>query len=162
MEFVAARFEIVVEAKEMLGSLAVSLTMSGWPKTWSAPAPLAVGMLLKMRTRSLPPSAINSRVPSESAYRGRERVFSQRGEYVGLPFESVPVEAHTPGELLSAADVISGCPTTRFAGWSFDVGKPFQIKTRLKPVSVTYKWPASAVTEVGLQRRFAEAVTGPF
>src|SRR5579864_6979892 len=117
--------------------------------TVSASCPLPVGICLKISTRSLPPSATNSRVPSESANRGKLRVALHVGGYVGLPAASVPFDVvHSTGvsllavsaaavaafpenALLAMALVISGWPTTSLAGAAFEVGMLFQIRTRL-------------------------------
>ena len=72
-----------------------SKVMSNCPRTTSAFAPFCAGMLLKISTRSLPPSAMNSRVPSDSAKRGKFNVAAHRGGNVGLPVvESVPLLTH--------------------------------------------------------------------
>src|SRR5450759_5219122 len=63
-----------------------------WPITISAEAPFVVGMLLNSRTRSLPPSAINSRLPAASAKRGKLTVALQEFGYVRLLLVSVPLD----------------------------------------------------------------------
>src|SRR5262245_41637549 len=104
-----------------------------WPRTTSAEAPLAVGIVLKIRTRLLCVSATNS-----------------------FPFCS-----QTPcGPLMDFADggfdgvfvVKSGWPTTTSAGWLFWLGMVFQISTRLLSVSATTRRTPSEATAVGLRR----------
>src|SRR5437867_1156482 len=115
----------------------------------SAGCPLCVGTLLKIRMRSLPPSATNRRwSPSESTKRGKLNVASQENGYVGFPAASVPFEfwhntgvclvvesaaaAATPlNALLAIALVRFGCPSATSAGAPLAVGMPFQISTRL-------------------------------
>src|SRR5450759_2964883 len=63
-----------------------------WPITMSAVAPFWVGMVLNSRTRSLPPSAINSRLPAASAKRGKLTVALQEFGQVGLLLASVRLE----------------------------------------------------------------------
>ncbi len=55
---------------------------------------------------------------------------------------------------------MSGCPSTRSAGWSIVVGILFQIKMRLKPVSATNRRVPSEVTDVGVYIVFAATVGG--
>src|SRR5215472_7317030 len=102
-------------------------------------------MVLKTRIRSLPPSAMNRRFPSESANRGKLSVASHESGYVGLLLLSVPLEtvqrtgvsgAIEPSvvvgcvnELFSTALTRSGCPTAIFAAAPFVVGMLFQMST---------------------------------
>ena len=121
------------------------------PMITSAAPALLVGTWLNTSTRSLPPSATNSRRPSDSAKRGKFMVFSQRSGYVGrLVVESVPFEGHSLAELLASELVMSGWPTTTSAAAKLDVGIEFQMSTRLCPRSVTYSRTPSEVTETGL------------
>ena len=59
---------------ESAASVASSMLPPTWPRTMSAAAAFAVGIFSNSRTRSLPPSATNNRVPSDSAKRGKFKV----------------------------------------------------------------------------------------
>src|SRR5690348_11367032 len=95
---------------------------------------------------------------------------------MGLPAGSVPFEAvHKTGASLwtVSVDAVAACPekallaielfrsgwpTTKLAGAAFEVGMLFQIRTRLKPRSVTYSRIPSEVTATGLSRFEAVAL----
>ncbi len=89
---------------------------------------------------------MNSRVPSERAYLGK--------------FKLAPHKAAPPQTLVLSATALtmSGWPTTTSAGWPFEAGILFQIKTRLNPKSATKRCVPSEVTETGLQSSLAAAV----
>src|SRR3954470_12336204 len=88
--------------------------------TRSAEAPLWVGIWLNARTRSLPPSAMNRRVPVERANRGKFSVALQDLGYVGLPLVSVPFETvQSTGvcfPVVSTVNPLSGVELVR-SGW---------------------------------------------
>src|ERR1700686_3320770 len=63
-----------------------------WPMMKSAVAAFRVGIVLNTITRSLPPSATKSRLPVESAKRGKLTVALQKFGNVGLLFVSVPLD----------------------------------------------------------------------
>src|ERR1035437_1282631 len=92
-----------------------------WPITISAETPFVVGMLLNSRTRSLPPSAINSRLPAASAKRGKLTVALQAFGEVGL----------VENALLAIELTRSGWPTATSAACPLAVGIEFQMSTRL-------------------------------
>src|ERR1035437_3071428 len=124
----------------------------------SAEGALAVGMVLKISTRSLPPSAMYKRFPSDMAKRGKLSVRLHMAGKIGLPLESAPTEAQR-SELSLKIDVVkSFWPISTSAAWSIWVGIFFQISTRLNPRSVTIRRVPSLVTDTGLSSVFAAAV----
>ncbi len=142
--------------------------------------PFCVGNVFQISTRSLPESATNSRVPSDSANRGKFIVAPQRSGYTGFPARSVPFDTgHRAGVSLSVVSVelvaavplyalfgidvtMSTCPSSRSAGWLFVVGILFQISTRLNPRSVTIRCVPSLDTETGVSIWFAAACSELF
>src|SRR5471032_620256 len=97
-----------------------------WPMMKSANGAFWVGIVLNTMTRSLPPSATNSRLPVDSAKRGKLTVALQNNGNVGLLLVSTPFEmgqrtavslsvvspATVEKALLGTALTISGCPIT--------------------------------------------------
>src|SRR5476649_1440653 len=63
-----------------------------WPMMKSADGAFWVGIVLNTITRSLPPSATNSRLPVDSAKRGKLMVALQEGGNVVLLLRSVPFD----------------------------------------------------------------------
>src|SRR5208283_5961291 len=95
---------------------------SACPMTTSAGAPLLVGILFQIRTRSLPPSATTSSVPSLQ----------------------IPSGSRSPVSVVAALELLKlGWPTTTSAGAPLVVGMLFQMRIRLLLRSATNSLPAT-------------------
>src|ERR1039457_288040 len=118
-----------------------------WPMMRSAEAPFWVGIVLNTRTRSLPPSAMKSRLAAASAKRGKLTVALQAAGYVRWLLTSVPLDTgHRTGVCIGGTVVSvglieyallgieltrSGWPTATSAACPLVVGIEFQMTTRL-------------------------------
>src|SRR4051812_4103701 len=108
---------------------------------------------------------MKSRLPSESANRGKDKVAAQANGKIALLSLSSPLGGQRflllfASEAFRASDpVMSGCPSTKSAGCPFCVGMLFQTITRLCPRSVTYNRVPSDVTETGFSSVLAVADT---
>jgi len=133
---------------------AALVVMRFWPTTTSAEALLAVGMLLKMRTRLLSRSAIINCVPFDQRPKGLFRVFA----FTATPWLAVfPVKLVWPMTRSAEAPLAPGMALkrrTRWFSWSAMANPPpttqgfvallsvfAPIPPWLAPVTVKFAWP---------------------
>src|SRR5436190_22739986 len=111
---------------------------------------------------------MKSRLPSESANRGKDKVAAQANGKIALLSLSNPLGRQRfllllESEAFSVSDpFMSGCPSAKSAACPFCVGMLFQTTTRLCPRSVTYNLVPSDVTDTGFSRVLAVADTAIF